>query len=113
MRTAQELTRLLLLCAAGALLAATMAGAQTGVPEVPTGTAPTSVTPSLEQPSASGLPGGFTLWSGLLLRPLIQPAWPLVSVVPPTSWFHSAVLREPRRWGLPVSRAAVDRFIRR
>ena len=113
MRTARSLARLSLLCAVGALLTASMAGAQTGVPDVPIGTGPHCVTPAPVEPPTSGLPGVFTPWSGLALHPLIQPAWPFLSVVPPTPWFHPAVMREPRGWGLPVSRAAAGRLIRR
>jgi len=113
MKTARDFARLLLLCSAGALLTASLAGAQAGEPDVPLGTGPMCVIPAPTEPSTSGLPGVFSLWSGLALRPLIQPTWPFLSVVPPTPWFHPAVMREPRVWSLSASRAAADRLIRR
>ena len=113
MRTARDFSRLLLLCAAGALLTASLAGAQMGVPDVPTGTQPACVTPATTEPATFGLPEGVTPWSGLAARPVIQPAWPFLSVVHPTTWFRPAALRELRGWGLSASRTAADRLIRR
>jgi hypothetical protein len=113
MRTVRDFARLLLLCAAGALFTASLAGAQMGVPDVPTGTGPNCVTPALTEAPASGLPGVIAPWSAPALRPLIQPAWPFLSVVHPTAWFQSATLREARGWGLPVLRTAAGRLIRR
>jgi hypothetical protein len=111
--TARDISRLLLLCAAGALLTASSAGAQMGEPDVPTGTGPHCLTPAPVEPPTSDLVGVIAPWSGLALRPLIQPTWPFPSVVPPTAWFHHAVLRELRGKSLPISRAAAGRIGRR
>ena len=101
----------LLLSAVGALLLVSLAGAQTGVPDVPIGPGPGCVTPGLLAPPASPAPSAP--WSGLVLRPLVQQFWPFLSVVPLTPQSHPAVLREPRGWRLSVSRTATGRFIRR
>lgn len=113
MKPVHCLARLFLLCAAGALFTATLACAQMGVPDVPTGTGPHCVISVPVESSTPGLPGVGTPWRALALRTLFQPAWPFLSVVPPTSWPHPAVLRESRGWSLSVSRAAAGRLIRR
>lgn len=113
MRTVRDFARLLLFCAAGVLLTASLAGAQMGEPDVPSGTGPHCATPAPIEPPASGLTGVTTPWSGFALRPLIQPAWAFLSVARPTSWLHPAVLREPSGRSRPVSRATAGRLIKR
>jgi hypothetical protein len=113
MRTVRDFARLSLFCAAGALFTASLAGAQMGVPDVPTGTGPSCAMPAPIEPPTSGLPGVVTPWGALALRPLIPPAWPFLAAVSPTSWFHPAVMRESRGWSLSVSRAAAGRHIKR
>ncbi len=113
MKTDRDFTRLLPFCPVGVLLVASMVAAQTGIPEVPTGTGPHGLAPTPDEPSISGVPGAFALWNGPALRSPIQSAWPFLSVVPPTLWFQPAALREPRGPGLPVSRAAAGRLVKR
>jgi hypothetical protein len=101
----------LLLCAVGVLLTTSLAGAQSGIPDVPIGPGPSCVAPARVEPPAS--PASLAPWSGLALRPLVQQFWSFLSVVPVTPQFHPVAMREPRGWGLSVSRAAADRLIRR
>jgi hypothetical protein len=113
MRIVRDVTRHLLLCAVGALLTVSVAGAQTGAPDVPTGPGPTCLAPAPVEPSTSGPPAVFAPWSGFAPSLQIQQAWPFLSVVPLTPRFHPVVMREPRGWTLGVSRAAAGRLIRR
>lgn len=110
MRRSRNFTRLLP-CAVGVLFVASLAGAQTGVPDVPIGPGPGCVAPAPVEPPASPVP--LVPWSGLALRPFVQPFWPFLSVVPLTPRFHPVAMREPHGWRLPVSRAAAGRLIRR
>jgi len=113
MRIARDFARHLLLCVAGTLLTASLAEAQMGVPDVPTGPIPSCVTLAPGEPSASGALAVSMPWSGLTSHLQVQRAWPFLSVVPSTAWFHPAALREWRGWGRPAARTTTDRLIRR
>jgi hypothetical protein len=113
MRIARDFARHLLLCVAGTLLTTSLAQAQMGVPDVPTGPIPNYATPAPSGPSTSGALAVPVLWGGLASHLQGQLTWPFSSVAPPTAWFHPAALREWHGRGLPAARTTADRLIRR
>jgi hypothetical protein len=102
-----------LLAFVASALAATQASAQAGIPEIPIGPAPRSVSPSIVSAEAVA-PGHLAPWLGVISMPLAQAGWQFhILVIPSVPRSSPAVLRESRGWEPAPTRIASGRLGKR